>query len=50
MEGNINEDVILYLLSSIKHEKYLPKVKKWTLSLFDDKHCYTSNSESKPWN
>ena len=28
----------------------LQKVKKSTLSNFDDKRCYINNIESKPWN
>ena len=28
----------------------LQEVKKSTLSIFDDKRCYISNIESKPWN
>ena len=29
---------------------YLQRVKKTTLSLFDDKLCYKNETESKPWN
>ena len=28
----------------------LQKVKKSTLSIFDDKRCYINNIESKQWN
>ena len=28
---------------------YLQKIKKSTLSLFDDKRCYKNETESKPW-
>ena len=28
----------------------LQKVRKSTLSIFDDKRCYIDNIESKPWN
>ena len=39
-----------YILRSINHEMDLQKVKKSTLSIFDDKRCYINNIESKPWN
>ena len=39
-----------YLLRSINHEMYLQEVKKSTLSIFDDKRCYISDTESEPWN
>ena len=39
-----------YILRSINHEMVLQKVKKSTLSIFDDKRCYINNIESKPWN
>ena len=39
-----------YDIRSIIHEKVLRKVKKSTLSIFDDKRCYINNIESKPWN
>ena len=39
-----------YILRSINHEMVLQKVKKSTLSIFDDKLCYINNIESKPWN
>ena len=39
-----------YIIRSINHEMVLQKVKKSTLSLFDDKRCYINNIESKPWN
>ena len=28
---------------------YLQRVKKYTLSIFDDKRCYINNIESIPW-
>ena len=37
-----------YILRSINHEMILQKVKKSTLSIFDDKRCYINNIESKP--
>ena len=39
-----------YIIKSINHEMVLQKVKKSTLSNFDDKRCYINNIESKPWN
>ena len=38
-----------YILRSIDHEMMLQKVKKSTLSIFDDKRCYINNIESIPW-
>ena len=29
---------------------YLQRVKKSTLSQFDDKRCYIKETENKPWN
>ena len=39
-----------YIIRSINHEVVLQKVRKSTLSIFDDKRCYINNIESKPWN
>ena len=39
-----------YILRSINHEMILQKVKKSTLSIFDDKRCYINNIGNKPWN
>ena len=39
-----------YVIRSIKYEMVLQKVKKSTLSIFDDKRCNINNIESKPWN
>ena len=38
-----------YILRSINQEMVLQKVKKSTLSIFDDKRCYINNIESIPW-
>ena len=38
-----------YILRSINHDMILQKVKKSTLSIFDDKRCYINNIESNPW-
>ena len=39
----------IYILRSINHEMVLQKVKKSTLSIFDDKPCYINNIKSIPW-
>ena len=39
-----------YIIRSINHEMVLQRVKKSTLSIFDNKRCYINNIESKPWN
>ena len=39
-----------YLLPSINHEMCLQVVKKSTASIFDDKRCYITETESLPWN
>ena len=39
-----------YILKSIIHDMYLPKIRKSTLSIFDDKMNYLDNIESLPWN
>ena len=38
-----------YIIRSLNHEMYLQRVKKSTLSIFDDKRCYKINIESIPW-
>ena len=39
-----------YIIRSLNHEMYLQRVKKSTLSIFDNKRCYKNKIESKPWN
>ena len=39
-----------YIIRSINHEMVLQEVKKFTLSIFDDKRCYINETESIPWN
>ena len=39
-----------YIIRSINHDMVLQKVRKSTLSIFDDKRCYINNIESIPWN
>ena len=38
-----------YILRSLNYEIVLQKVRKSTLSIFDDKRCYINNIENKPW-
>ena len=38
------------IIRSLSHEMVLQKVRKSTLSLFDDKRCYRNETESIPWN
>ena len=38
-----------YIIRSINHEMILQKLKKSTLSIFDDKRCYINNIKSIPW-
>ena len=39
-----------YLIRSLNHEMHLQRVKKSTLSQFDNTLYYTNETESKPWN
>ena len=39
-----------YIIRSLNHDMYLQKVRKSTLSIFDDKRCYINQTESIPWN
>ena len=48
--GEYQKECDEYLIRSLNHEMYLQKVKKSTLSLFDDKRCYINETESIPWN
>ena len=43
------KECVNYSLRSINHEMLLQKVKKSTLSIFDDKRCYINNIQSIPW-
>ena len=38
-----------YIIRPINHEIYLQRLKKSTLSIFDDERCYKNNIESIPW-
>ena len=48
--GEYQKECDNYIIRSLNHETYLQKVKKSTLSLFDDKRCYINETESIPWN
>ena len=48
--GEYQKDCDNYIIRSINHEMYLQRVKKSTLSLFDDKRCYIIETENKSWN
>ena len=48
--GEYQKECDNYIIRSINHEMYLQKVRKSTLSIFDDKRCYINETESKPWN
>ena len=39
-----------YFLGSLNLEMFLQKIKKSSLSIFDDKRCYINDTESIPWN
>ena len=48
--GEYQKECDNYIIRSLNHEMILQKVKKSTLSIFDDKRCYINNIESIPWN
>ena len=48
--GENQKECDSYIIRSLNHEMYLQKVRKSTLSLFDDKRCYLNETESIPWN
>ena len=48
--GDYQKECDNYIIRSLNHDMYLQKVRKSTLSLFDDKRCYINETESKPWN
>ena len=48
--GEYQKECDNYIIRSLNHEMYLQKVKKSTLSLFDDKRSYIKEIESIPWN
>ena len=48
--GEYQKECDNYNIRSLIHEMYLQKVRKSTLSLFDDKRCYINETESILWN
>ena len=48
--GEYRRECDNYIIRSFNHEMYLQKVRKSTLSIFDDKRCYINETESIPWN
>ena len=51
LEGEENKNVSdNYILKSNNHEMYLQKIRKTTLSIFDDKKNYLDYIECLPWN
>ena len=48
--GKYQQDCDNYIIRSNNHEMYLQRVKKSTLSIFDDKRCYINETKNKPWN
>ena len=48
--GNYQQECDNYVIRPINHEMYLQRIKKSTLSQFDDKRCYIENTESIRWN
>ena len=48
--GEYQKECDNYIIRSLNHEMYLQKVRKYTLSIFDDKRCYIKETESIPWN
>ena len=47
--GEYQKECDNYIIRSLNHEMYLQKVKKSTLSLFDDKRCYINETQNIPW-
>ena len=50
MVKKYQEECEIYLSKSVNHEKYLQRVKKSTISIFDDKRCYIIETKSIQWN
>ena len=48
--GEYQKECDNYIIRSLNYELYLQRVKKSTLSQFDDKRCYVYETESKSWN
>ena len=47
--GEYQKKCVNYIIRSLNHQMYLRRVKKFTLSQFDDKRCYINETESLPW-
>ena len=48
--GEYQKECDKYIIRFLNHEMYLQKVRKSTLSIFDDKRCYINETESIQWN
>ena len=48
--GEYEKECDNYIIRSPNHEMYLQKVRKSTVSLFDDKRCDLNETEILPWN
>ena len=48
--GEYQKEFDNYIIRSLDHEMYLQKVRKPTLSIFDEERCYINETESIPWN
>ena len=46
----LENECINYILKSINHDMYMQRIKKTTLSVFDDKRNYLDSITSIPWN
>ena len=46
----IKNECVNYILKSSNHDMYMRRIKKTTLSIFDDKRSYLDNIKSIPWN
>ena len=46
----LENECVNYILKSINHDMYMQRIKKTTLSIFDDKRNYLNNIISIPWN
>ena len=48
--GEYQKECDNFIIGSLSHEMYLQKVRKTTLSIFDDKRCHVNETEIIPWN
>ena len=48
--GEYQKECDNYIIQSLNHEMYLQRVRKSTLSQFDDKRYFINETESIPWN